>query len=79
MSANGKDYYSGLIEAAPALLDAIDQVTAALETLMAQHGDSMSEADKASRYAAIGAARRAQANAEGFATWEEAVNAWCGG
>lgn len=66
-----------LIAAAPDLLAGIDQVCAALETLMAQHGDSMSGADKASRYAAIGAARRAQANAEGYATWEEAVNAWC--
>lgn len=65
-----------LIAAAPALLESIDQVCAALETLMAHHGDSMCEADRRSRYAALGAARRAQANAEGFATWEDAVNAW---
>jgi hypothetical protein len=76
MSASKSDYYGGLIEAAPALLEAIDQVCAAMETMMAQYGDSMTPADRASRYAALGAARRAQANAEGFATWEEAVNAW---
>lgn len=65
-----------LIASAPALLESIDQVCAALETLMAQHGDSMCDADRRSRCAALGAARRAQANAEGFATWEDAVNAW---
>lgn len=65
-----------LIAAAPDLLESIDQVCAALETLMAHYGHAMCEADRISRYAALGAARRAQANAEGFATWEEAINAW---
>lgn len=66
-----------LIAAAPELLAAIDQVTAALETCMAHYGDRMGEADRRGRTLAIAAARKAQANAEGFATWEEAVNAWC--
>ena len=61
---------------APDLLEAIDQVCAALETCMAHYGDRMCEADRRSRYAAIAAARKAQANAEGFATWEDAVAAW---
>ena len=65
-----------LLTAAPALLETIDQVCAALETLMAQYGDSMSDEDRRSRYEALGAARKAQANAEGFATWEDAINSW---
>jgi hypothetical protein len=61
---------------APALLETIDQVCAALETCMAHYGDHMCEADRRSRYAALAAARKAQANAEGFASWEEALAAW---
>ncbi len=68
-----------LLTHAPDLLETIDQVCAVLETLMAQHGEGMSENDRRSRYEALGAARRAQANAEGFRTWEEAVNAWTDG
>jgi hypothetical protein len=74
--SDASDADAALIAAAPSLLEGIDQVCAALETLMAQHGDSMSEDDRRSRYEALGSARRAQANAEGYATWEEAVNAW---
>lgn len=74
--SDASDADAALIAASPSLLESIDQVCAALETLMAQHGDSMSEDDRRGRYAAIGAARKAQANAEGFSTWEEAVNAW---
>ena len=58
------------------LLDAIDQVAAALETCVAQFGQQMTRADLESRRAAISAARAAQANAEGYASWEEAVSAW---
>lgn len=65
-----------LLTHAPDLLETIDQVCAALETLMAQHAPSMTEADRRSRWAALAAARKAQANAEGFATWDEAVAAW---
>ncbi len=65
-----------LIAAAPSLLESIDQVCAALETCMAHYGDRMCEADRRSRYAALAAARTAQANAEGFASWEEAMAAW---
>jgi hypothetical protein len=65
-----------LIAAAPDLLESIDQVCAALETLMAQYGDRMCEADRTSRLAALGEARRSQARAEGFDSWDAAVNAW---
>jgi hypothetical protein len=65
-----------LLTAAPALLETIDQVCAALETCMAHYGDRMSEADRRSRYAALAAARTAQATAEGFASWQEAIAAW---
>lgn len=62
-----------LIAEAPALLETIDQVCAALETCMAHYGEQMCEADRRSRRAALDAARKAQANAEGFATWAEAL------
>jgi hypothetical protein len=71
-----RDYYSNLIDAAPALLEAIDQVCAGLETCMAHYGHLMGEPDRRSRTAAIAAARNAQARAEGFASWDEACKAW---
>jgi hypothetical protein len=64
-----------LMAAAPALLDAIDQVCAALETCMAHYGDRMCEADRLSRYANLAAARNAQAKAEGYESWDAAVAA----
>ena len=67
-----------LAAAAPQMLAAIDQVAAALETCMAHYGNGMCEADRRSRTAAIAAARKAQANAEGYKTWADAVSAACG-
>lgn len=58
-----------LIRAAPDLLEAIDQVTAALETCMVHHGQQWSDCDRYWRQHYIDRARKAQGLAEGHDPW----------
>ena len=66
-----------IIRNAPALLDSIDQCAASLENCVLHYGDSMSREDRISRRANAKAAREAQARAEGFGNWDEALAASC--
>jgi hypothetical protein len=60
-----------IIRNAPALLDSIDQCAASLENCAGHYGDSISRRAKANAKAA----REAQARAEGFGNWDEALAA----
>jgi hypothetical protein len=66
-----------LVKNAPTLLDAIDQCAASLENCLIP--GTMGVEDLRQRTENAAAAREAQAQAEGFGRWDDALAAWCDG